>query len=251
MATTKVATAAGTLEKVLDRVSSTHENGRCPAERLQNLVFVTSEVAPWSKTGGLGDVCGSLPPVLAARGHRVMVVAPRYGCYEDAIDTGVEVTIWLSGAHHTVRFFHCQRGNVDWIFVDHPGAYLRAGNPYGDDMGTFGDNQFRFTLLSMAALEAPLVVPTGKDGLPYGDDIMFVANDWQAALVPTLLATKYRPHGCYWQARTLLIIHNLVRGVVAAVAERSRRAVAAGSPHARAEPARAEPARAEPARATR
>lgn len=40
------------------------------------------QVAPWSKTGGLGDVCGSLPPALAARGHRVMVVAPRYADYD-------------------------------------------------------------------------------------------------------------------------------------------------------------------------
>ena len=42
-------------------------------------VFVSAEVAPWSKTGGLGDVVGSLPIALASRGHRVMVVAPRWG----------------------------------------------------------------------------------------------------------------------------------------------------------------------------
>ena len=47
------------------------------AEQLLDIVFVSSEVAPWSKTGGLGDVVGSLPIALAARGHRVMVVAPR------------------------------------------------------------------------------------------------------------------------------------------------------------------------------
>ena len=48
------------------------------AETLRKIVFVTSEVAPWSKTGGLGDVCGALPIALADRGHRVMVVSPRY-----------------------------------------------------------------------------------------------------------------------------------------------------------------------------
>jgi hypothetical protein len=46
-------------------------------------------VAPWSKTGGLGDVLGSLPIALAARGHRVMVVVPRYANYAEPLDTGV------------------------------------------------------------------------------------------------------------------------------------------------------------------
>eukprot|EP00879_Flechtneria_rotunda_P032875 GHRR01036303.1.p1 GENE.GHRR01036303.1~~GHRR01036303.1.p1 ORF type:complete len:105 (-),score=8.14 GHRR01036303.1:139-453(-) len=49
------------------------------------------QVAPWSKTGGLGDVLGSLPAALAARGHRVMVVTPRYGEYAEATNTGVSV----------------------------------------------------------------------------------------------------------------------------------------------------------------
>jgi hypothetical protein len=51
--------------------------------------WLTVQVAPWSKTGGLGDVIGSLPIALAARGHRVMVVAPRYGIYPEAFDMGV------------------------------------------------------------------------------------------------------------------------------------------------------------------
>lgn len=49
------------------------------------------QVAPWSKTGGLGDVCGSLPPALAARGHRVMVVAPQYQNYPESSSTGVSI----------------------------------------------------------------------------------------------------------------------------------------------------------------
>ena len=51
------------------------------------------QAAPWSKTGGLGDVVGSLPAALAARGHRVMVVAPRYADYEDTADTGVRAGV--------------------------------------------------------------------------------------------------------------------------------------------------------------
>ena len=69
--------------------SSNREHSSGPNGDRQNIVFVASEVAPWSKTGGLGDVMGSLPAALARRGHRVMVIAPRYGPYQDAIDTEV------------------------------------------------------------------------------------------------------------------------------------------------------------------
>lgn len=58
-----------------------------------NLVFVGTEVAPWSKTGGLGDVLGGLPPAMAAFGHRVMTISPRYDQYKDAWDTEVTVEV--------------------------------------------------------------------------------------------------------------------------------------------------------------
>lgn len=57
------------------------------------LLHSSKQVAPWSKTGGLGDVLGSLPIALAARGHRVMVVVPRYSNYEEPKDTGVSHTL--------------------------------------------------------------------------------------------------------------------------------------------------------------
>ncbi|KAL8141840.1 hypothetical protein V2J09_014872 [Rumex salicifolius] len=59
-----------------------------------NLVFVSAEVAPWSKTGGLGDVLSGLPPAMAANGHRVMTISPRYDQYQDAWDTSVETQVW-------------------------------------------------------------------------------------------------------------------------------------------------------------
>ncbi|KAJ8435197.1 hypothetical protein Cgig2_028383 [Carnegiea gigantea] len=92
------------------------------------------------------------------------------------------------------------------VFVDHP-AYHRPGNPYGDNFGAFGDNQFRFTLLCHAACEAPLVLPLG--GYTYGEKCLFLVNDWHAGLVPVLLAAKYRPYGVYKDARSILVIHNL------------------------------------------
>ncbi|MEW5307760.1 MAG: hypothetical protein WDW36_010136 [Sanguina aurantia] len=190
------------------------------AETVRNIVFVTSEVAPWSKTGGLGDVAGSLPFALAARGHRVMVVAPRYAEYPEAFDSNCRVTCLGT----EVGFFVHQSRGVDFVFVDHP-SYPRPGGIYADAHGAYGDNQFRFALLCLAALEAPLHLdlarsvasgsgngashPLATETSRYGQDCVFVANDWHAALVPVYIAAKYRKHGTYMNARTVIAIHNL------------------------------------------
>ncbi|KAG8381133.1 hypothetical protein BUALT_Bualt06G0090700 [Buddleja alternifolia] len=187
-----------------------------------NIVFVTSEAAPYSKTGGLGDVCGSLPIALAQRGHRVMVVSPRYlngspsdEKYANAVEMESQAKIFCFGGVQEVGYFHEYRAGVDWVFVDHP-SYHRPGTPYGDIFGAFGDNQFRFTLLCQAACEAPLLLPLG--GFTYGEKCIFLANDWHAGLVPVLLAAKYRPYGVYKDARSIVVIHNLAhQGVESAV----------------------------------
>lgn len=165
-----------------------------------NIVFVTSEVAPFSKTGGLGDVCGSLPIALAARGHRVMVVSPGYNDF-GATQSNVNVPILET----TAGLSHLKRKGVDMVFVTHP-SYQRQGL-YSDTSGVYGDNQFRFMMLSLAAMEAPLQLEI--DGSTYGQDCVFVANDWHAALVPVYLASKYRPNGVYNNARSIIAIHNL------------------------------------------
>ncbi|CAI5511493.1 unnamed protein product [Closterium sp. Naga37s-1] len=181
-------------------------------ENPMSIVFVASEVAPYSKTGGLADVVGSLPVALAARGHRVMVVAPRYmngvtdKLYAGAFDMQCRIKCFCFEGAHEVAFFHEFRDGVDFVFVDHP-SYHRPGTPYGDQNGTFGDNQFRFTLLCHAACEAPLQLELG--GFTYGEQVLFIANDWHAGLLPVLVASNYRPHGVYKDARTILAIHNL------------------------------------------
>ncbi|PKA47265.1 Starch synthase 1, chloroplastic/amyloplastic [Apostasia shenzhenica] len=196
--------------------SKVKEENTGKAEQLQNkvvfnVVFVTSEAGPYSKAGGLADVCGSLPIALAVRGHRVMVISPRYlngvsnSEYATVSDTGIRTKVSCFGQQE-VGFFHEYRAGVDWVFVDHP-SFHRPGNPYGDGNGAFGDNQFRFTLLSHAACEAPLVLPL--KGYTYGQSCLFIANDWHAGLIPLLLAAKYRPHGVYKDARSILVIHNL------------------------------------------
>lgn len=87
-----------------------------------NIIFVTAEAAPYSKTGGLADVCGSLPIALAAHGHRVMVVSPRYlnGTAADknfaaVVDTDCQIKIPCFGGLQEVSFFHEYREGVDWV----------------------------------------------------------------------------------------------------------------------------------------
>ena len=73
--------------------------------------------------------------------------------------------------------------------------------------GCRGLPQFRYTLLCLAGLEAPLQLEI--EGSTYGDDCIFIANDWHASMVPVYLAAKYRPGGVYNKARSVLAIHNL------------------------------------------
>jgi glycogen synthase len=165
------------------------------------VVMVSSEAAPWSKSGGLGDVMGegSLPTALALLGHQVMVVSPRYILSEKSeavfretkvIDTGVrkKLDFWHG---HTVEvgFHHSYRQGVDWVFIDHP-YYHRPGKLYGpEEGGTYPDNLERFAALCLAALEAPSIVPL-KEMEPMGRPDLFVSNDWHAGLLPVYLKAR-------------------------------------------------------------
>jgi glycogen synthase len=171
-----------------------------------NLVFVAAEVAPWSKTGGLGDVMGGLPVELAARGHKVMTVAPRYDQYKDAWDTSVVIDVM----GEPVRFFHSMKDGVDRVFVDHPWFLAKvwgktASKLYGKKAGAdYADNQKRFRLFCEAAIEAARALPCSP-----GEECTFVANDWHSALVPVLLKDVYQPAGEFASAKCALCVHNI------------------------------------------
>jgi len=171
------------------------------------IVHVSSEILPWSKAGGLGDVSGALPPALAARGHRVVTVAPRYAEYQDTWDTGQTGGAWLYGQHHRVRFFHTRQNGVDHVFVDHPS--FRRDGIYGDAHGAYGDNLFRFALLCRAALQVPQLDLGEAAGGPLDQDLVFHANDWHAALLPVLLDAVSRPAGRYLGTPSVLALHNV------------------------------------------
>jgi starch synthase len=165
-----------------------------------DVLFVASEVAPWSKTGGLGDVAGALPRALAARGHRVSVVTPRYGSIdpraaglarkEGALRVRGEATsLWVKRAGATFYFVENER-----LFGSRRGLYSDGGRDYGD-------NAERFTFLCRAALALPAALRLRAE--------VVHANDWQSGLVPFLLQHEHAGDPALAGARTVFTIHNL------------------------------------------
>ncbi|CAA2955520.1 granule-bound starch synthase [Olea europaea subsp. europaea] len=147
-----------------------------------------------------------------------MTVSPRYDQYKDAWDTSVLVEIEVGGRIETVRFFHCYKRGVDRVFVDHP-MFLEkvwgktASKIYGPNTGIdYKDNQLRFSLLCQAALMAPRVLNLTSSKYfsgPYGEDVIFIANDWHTALLPCFLKTMYQSRGIYMNAKVAFCIHNI------------------------------------------
>eukprot|EP00440_Ansanella_granifera_P025607 gb/GFBE01027808.1/.p1 GENE.gb/GFBE01027808.1/~~gb/GFBE01027808.1/.p1 ORF type:complete len:600 (+),score=116.19 gb/GFBE01027808.1/:1-1800(+) len=202
-----------------DMVKETTEQTSEPKYISKNLdvpvVIVTSEISPWSKSGGLALVTASLALELAGRGHRTMAISPMYDDY-DKCNFMSSKKIWLFGWEHEVKFFHMwvpldtegegTRG-VDYIFVDHPCYHRPGGLYYNAQEGVeYADNLFRFALFTLAALEAPCCCAPG--GAAYGEKVMFLANDWQSALLPVYLTHRMRPMNRFREARCIFIVHN-------------------------------------------
>uniref|UniRef100_A0A5B7ASJ6 starch synthase n=2 Tax=Davidia involucrata TaxID=16924 RepID=A0A5B7ASJ6_DAVIN len=172
---------------------------------VMNIILVAAECSPWSKTGGLGDVAGALPKALARRGHRVMVVAPRYGNYAEPQYTGVCKRYKVGGQDVEVTYFQAYIDGVDYVFVDSHMFRNFENNIYGGDRVEILK---RMVLFCKAAVEAPWHVPCG--GVCYGDgNLAFIANDWHTALLPVYLKAYYRDNDLMKYARSTLVIHNI------------------------------------------
>ncbi|KAL6550552.1 hypothetical protein OROMI_021040 [Orobanche minor] len=215
---TKLKVSSKQYRSTVKKTGSQKASGKIICGTGINLVFVSAEIGPWSKTGGLGDVLGGLPPAMAANGHRVMTVSPRYDQYKDAWDTCVLVEIRVGDRVETVRYFHCYKRGVDRVFVDHPMFLEKVWGKtkskiYGPNAGNdYQDNQLRFSLLCQAALEAPRILNLTSSKYfsgPYGEDVVFVANDWHTALLPCYLKTLYQSRGIYMHAKVAFCIHNI------------------------------------------
>jgi len=167
-----------------------------------NVLFVASEVTPFAKSGGLGDVASALPKALAAHGHDVRVVMPMYPLvrapgrdfkvvFQDAVlilgGTRVVFSVFeasLPGTTIPIYFIDCPR------LYDRPSIYT-----------TDPDEHLRFAVLSWASLVV-------AQRIGFRPDIVH-ANDWQTALVPLLLRTMFAWDRLFAAARSVLTIHNI------------------------------------------
>ncbi len=167
------------------------------------VVFVASEGVPHSKTGGLADVVGALPKALAALGHELEVILPRYRMTKPGprVPHAQSLTLPLGSGF---KFASVQDGgranNVQPYFIDCPEYFDREGlyQQKGED---YPDNAHRFAAFSMAALEC-----LKRDATP--PDIIH-CHDWQTALVPVYLRNLYQEDGYFRNTSVVFTIHNL------------------------------------------
>jgi starch synthase len=167
-----------------------------------HIAFVASECVPFSKTGGLADVVGALPRVLAALGHEISVYIPRYRLTRIPEERTVVQSITVP-FDDRYRFCSILTGagypSVKFYFIDYPPYFDRDGL-YGTSSGDFPDNAERFAMFCRAVLEGSKIL-----GVP---DI-FHCHDWQAGLVPVLLRTQYVEDPAFRNSGIVFTIHNI------------------------------------------
>ena len=163
------------------------------------VLFVTSEVFPLIKTGGLADVSAGLPLALKELGHDVRIIIPAYKtALENAGTTKIKLNT-INGLPIKLLEGSLPNSDVPVWFVDAPELYFRNGGPYGDINGNdWPDNAERFHTFNKVAHQLAI----DAVGLNWRPDVVH-CNDWQSGLVPAFLANeKSRP-------ATIFTIHNL------------------------------------------
>jgi len=166
------------------------------------ITFVASECVPFSKTGGLADVVGALPPALAAIGHDVQVYLPKYRQTKLTSPRTLlrSVTVPFDDQY---RFCSVLDGGthagVKFYFIDYPPFFDRE-QLYGTPAGDYSDNAERFALFSRAVLETSKI---------FGAPDVFHCHDWQSALLPILLKTLYAEDPAFRGVSSVFTIHNM------------------------------------------
>jgi len=159
-----------------------------------HVAYVTPEMVPFQKTGGLADVSGALPKALAGLGHRVTVVMPRYGSIPFPPGEFVGAAE-VPGGGTTGYYLTRTDAGVEVVFVEHPPFFDRP-RPYGWD-----DDSLRFAFLARAGLEYFRHRGERAD--------VFHAHDWQAGLVPVFLKALYWDDPTLHRTASVFTIHNV------------------------------------------
>jgi starch synthase len=171
-----------------------------------NILFATAEAVPFSKTGGLGDVCGSLPRELYKLGHRPAVILPAFRqIYQTDLPvnpTGIHFEIPIGQKHVGCQILesHLPDSAVPVYFIENLDYYDRAGL-YGENGEDYRDNCERFVFYCRAVLEAIVQLDLETE--------LIHCNDWCAGLIPVYLKTMLHDQPPYDQIATLYTIHNL------------------------------------------
>ena len=169
--------------------------------RKLGVVFASAEAAPFVKTGGLGDVAGSLPPALEAEGVNVIVMVPLYSTipeeYQRQMEHLCDFYVPLGWRNEYCGLERLVHDGVTYLFVDNK-RYFDRSYPYG-----FFDDGERFAFFSKAIVESLQHLPEG-----FTCDILH-CNDWQTALAPVFLREFYQGLPLYENVRTIFSIHNV------------------------------------------
>ena len=169
--------------------------------RKMNVVFASAEAAPFVKTGGLGDVAGSLPAALQKAGANVIVMVPLYGTisdeYKNKMEHVAEFYVSLGWRNEYCGLERLVHNGVTYLFVDNK-RYFDRDYPYG-----FFDDGERFAFFSKAITESLQYLPDG-----FRPDILH-CNDWHTALAPVFLREFYQGMPLYENVSTIFSIHNI------------------------------------------
>jgi alpha-D-glucose phosphate-specific phosphoglucomutase len=179
------------------------------------ILFVTAEVTPFARTGGLGDVCGSLPTALASLGHDVRVLLPLYQSVRDQqvpmtpVLADLEVPlvsgtrraqVWQGQLPSATDAVEPNAPAVPVYFIEQDDYFARPGL-YGDANGDYPDNPLRFLFFARAALALP-------ERLVWFPHVVH-CHDWHTGLIPAFLRFLPELDSRMGEAKTLFTIHNL------------------------------------------
>ena len=171
------------------------------SNKKMQIVFASAECAPFVKTGGLGDVAGSLPAALVHAGAEVIVMVPKYATIKDEYKAQMEhfsdFYVSLGWRNEYCGLEKLEHDGVTYMFIDNE-RYFARDYPYG-----FFDDGERFAFFSKAITESLQHLPAG-----FECDILH-CNDWQTALAPVFLCEFYQGLPLYDRVKTVFSIHNV------------------------------------------